>query len=98
MKRSRASDVCVDRRIAKRECYRDMLRSIPNAMKRKRTEEHTPQPVPLEKPFYSKLEVQQMLEDVERRYTQQMESYCTALRDLCIPQTVNDDSHMTYIS
>ena len=73
-----------------------MLQSIPNSMKRKRTEEPCivlPEPSTLDKPFYSKLEVQVLLDNAERRNVQQLEAYCTALRDMLIP-----DSQMTYIS
>ena len=95
MKRSRSSDVCVEGHIiTKRSCYRDLLRSIPNSMKRKRAEAVViPEKSTLDKAFYSKLEVQILLEEAEVRNMQQLEAYCTALGDLLIPQ-----GQMTYVS
>ena len=97
MKRPKASDVCAEGHIiTKRSCYRDLLRSIPNSMKRKREEELCPvipEKSTLDKAFYSKLEVQILLEEAEVRNMQQLESYCTALGNLLIPQ-----GKMTYVS
>jgi hypothetical protein len=99
--------------IVKRQCYGidPTPVSVPSS-KRQRTasvREATrsnpfplPQLPPLKKEFYSKADVHAMLEEMEQRYTQQLDVYCASVFDLLYPkQSCPNDSnnhHMAYIS
>jgi hypothetical protein len=82
-----------------------LLPSVSNPFKRQRTVNQGATPVPttivLEKPVYSKQEVQDILDEVERRYTQRLDVYCTAVREMLLyqtPTTVPSTHHESYIS
>ena len=86
---------------AKRPCFTSVRRTPVAAWtskKRQRSSETTPSPSPspppppppppplLEKPFYSKLEVHNLLEEMERRY----------IEALCYVQSTRGDENHTY--
>jgi hypothetical protein len=55
-------------------------------------------PTSLDKSYYSRDEVQELLDTVERRYAQQMEAQCVYIRDLFLSIPSTNIHHMTYIS
>ena len=91
---------------AKRPCHTVTVRpNMPNPFKRQRTMNHGIVPAPtfvLEKPLYSKKEVQDILEEVEREYTQKLDKYCAEVREMLLSNhahTAVSSTHSTsYIS
>jgi hypothetical protein len=115
MKRSSSS---VGPTLLKRQCYGidpspiQMAASGPSSSKRRRTasiqeaNRTNPFPLPqmpqLDKAVYSKHEVQAMLEEMEHRYSKQLDEYCASVFDILYPNKIcteeNSNHHMAYIS